>query len=168
MIVLALSVALLKLWLPPDTLEARVLSVPMQDLHTFVVSQRNLDVASTVPEQVRHWFQEKVDFAPPHLPQHVGRAHLVGGRLCHLLDRRVAVFMYTADEHYFSLYVIPRHGLPLLAGTVTVLERPPAGVHAVQGYTHILWSQADLLYSLVSELPQPRLVDMARAVAQAG
>ena len=167
-IVLALGVALLKPWLLPDTLEARVLSVPVQDLHTFVVSQRNLDVTSTVPEQVRHWFQEKVDFAPPHLPEQVGKAHLVGGRLCHFLDRRVAAFMYSADEHYLSLYVMPRHGLPLPAGAVTVLERPPAGVHAVQGYTHILWSQADLLYSLVSDLPQPQLVDMARAVAQAG
>ena len=167
-IVLALGVALLKPWLLPDTLEARVLSVPVQDLHTFVVSQRNLDVASTIPEQVRHWFQEKVDFAPPHLPEQIGKAHLVGGRLCHFLDRRVAAFMYSADEHYLSLYVMPRHGLPLPAGAVTVLERPPAGVHAVQGYTHILWSQADLLYSLVSDLPQPQLVDMARAVAQAG
>jgi anti-sigma factor RsiW len=167
-IVLALSVVLLKPWLLPDTLEARVLSVPVQDLHTFVVSQRNLDVASTVPEHVRHWFQEKVDFAPPHMPEHVGKAHLVGGRLCHFLNRRVAAFMYTADEHYLSLYVMPRHGLPLPTGAIAVLQRPLAGVHAVQGYTHILWSQADLLYSLVSDLPQPQLVDMARAVAQAG
>jgi anti-sigma factor RsiW len=159
--------AFLKPWLLPDTLEARVLSVPVQDLHTFVVSRRDLDVASTVTEQVRHWFQGKVDFAPPQLPADVGNAHLVGGRLCHFLNRRVAAFMYIANEHYLSLYVMPRHGLPLPAGTVTVLTQPPAGVHTVQGYTHILWWQADLLYSLVSDLPPPQLVDMARAVAQA-
>ncbi len=32
----------------------------------------------------------------------------------------------------------------------------------VQGYTHLLWSRADLLYSLVSVLPQADVLKMAQ------
>lgn len=148
------------LW-APGALEARLLSVPVQDLHTFVVSQRSLDVASPDPQYVRQWFQGKVDFPPPLLPTHAGTATLVGGRLCYFLDRRVASFMYTTDGHYLSLYVMPRRGLsPPQDGVARTTPR--ATVHEVQGYTHIIWSHMALLYSLVSDLPTARLLEMTR------
>lgn len=167
-IILALSLALLKPWLLPGSLEARLLSVPVQDLHTFVVSARNLDVASTAPQQVQRWFREKVGFPPPSLPARVGTAQLVGGRLCHFLNRRVAAFMYAAEGHYLSLYVMPRRGLSLPERDRLSLDELSATLHEVQGYTHILWSRTDLIYSLVSDLPQTQLMTLARAVVQEG
>ena len=167
-VILTLSVLLLRpLWLPA-TLQARLLSVPVQDLHTFVVSQRAMDITGTASEQVREWFWEKVDFSPPVLPVQAGKAHLVGGRLCHFLDRRVAAFMYRADGRYISLYVMPRQGLDLPPSSGEVLQPMRATVHDVKGYTHILWSRTDLLYSLVSDLPREQLADMARAMMPVG
>ena len=49
-----------------------------------------------------------------------------------------------------------------------VLDQPRATVHEVQGYTHVIWSHTDLLYSLVSDLPQEHLFEMARQMVQAG
>ena len=161
---LVIGVALFRtvLW-SPARLEARLLSVPVQDLHTFVISQRPLDITSTDPQHLRRWFQERVDFAPPLLPVQAGRARLTGGRLCYFLERRVAAFMYTADGRYLALYVMPRRGLPRPRGG-TVLAAQRATVHEVQGYTHLLWSYSDLLYSLVSDLPRTQLLALAQAL----
>jgi anti-sigma factor RsiW len=148
-------------------LEARVLSVPVQDLHTFVVSQRALDVVSSDPQHLRTWFLGKVEFPPPLLPTQFGRARLAGGRLCYFLGRRVASFMYTADGHYLSLYIMPRQGLPRPRPDV-LLAQHRAAFHEMQGYTHVLWSQRDLLYSLVSDVPHTQLLEMAWRVAQEG
>ncbi len=167
-LVLAFGMTRVKPLFAPESLQARLLSVPVDDLHTFMASRRALDVASTAPQHVRQWFQEKVDFPPPELPVRVGTAHLVGGRLCHFLDRRVASYMYDADGHYLSLYVMPRQGLSPPAGADVALESLRATLHEVHGYTHIIWSRMDLLYSLVSDLPREQLVDMARAVVREG
>ena len=167
-IMLALSVAIFRpLWLPGSR-QARLLSIPVEDLHTFVVSQRGLDVDSTGAEQVRQWFWEKVDFSPPLLPGRVGKATLVGGRLCHFLDRRVAAFMYRSEGHYLAVNVMPRDGLILPTHGDGALETPSGTIHDVKGYTHIIWSRSDLLYSLVSDLPQNQLTEMAKAMGVAG
>jgi anti-sigma factor RsiW len=152
----------------PHALATRVLSVPVQDLQTFVVSQRSLDMADADPQHLRQWFQGKVDFPPPLVPTQVGSARLVGGRLCYFLDRRVASFMYTTAGRYLSLYVMPRQGLRSPSGDGVPLPRTPARVYEVQGYTHILWWHTDLLYSLVSDLPQAQLFELAQGLVAAG
>lgn len=169
MLVLMFSVMQLGSIFPSTaTRQARLLSVPVDDLQTFVVSQRALDVAETAPVSLRKWFQNKVSFSPPVLPGQVEKAKLAGGRLCHFLNRRVASFMYRTDGRYVSVYVMPREGLTLPDGEGIDLHRAQATVHEVQGYTHLVWSQTDLLYSFVSDLPQDRIVPMAKAIAQAG
>lgn len=169
MMVLMFSVMQLgSFWPSAAALQARLLSVPVDDLQTFVVSQRDLDVADTQPASLRQWFQTKVAFSPPVLPDRVEKAKLAGGRLCHFLNRRVASFMYQTDGRYVSVYVMPREGLTLPAGEAVDLHRAQATVHEVQGYTHLIWSQTDLLYSFVSDLPQERILPMAKAIAQAG
>lgn len=142
--------------------------MPVDDLQTFVVSQRALDVAETVPTSLRQWFQTKVSFSPPVLPGQVEKAKLVGGRLCHFFNRRVASFMYRTDGRYVSVFVMPREGLTLPVGEEIDLHRARATVHEVQGYTHVIWVQTDLLYSFVSDLPQDRIMSLAKAIAQAG
>lgn len=165
MVALVLSVVQLSSMFPSvATRQARLLSVPVDDLHTFVVSQRALDVADTEPTSLRKWFQTKVSFSPPVLPSEVDKAKLVGGRLCHFLNRRVASFMYQTNGRYVSLYVMSRRGLEPPPGKPLVLEPAQATLHEVKGYTHILWSQTDLLYSLVSDLPPEQLVDFAKTL----
>jgi mycothiol system anti-sigma-R factor len=148
----------------PRARDAHVLSVPVHDFHTFVVSQRALDVADADPHHLRQWFQGKVDFPPPLLPVHVGTARLVGARLCYFLNRRVASFMYTTNGHYLSLFVMPRQGLRFPPDNGVSLPRSPARVYEVQGYTHILWFHTDLLYSLVSDVPQAQFIEVMQGL----
>jgi anti-sigma factor (TIGR02949 family) len=163
---------MLRAWLIPAAAACLVLALgwawfTVQDLHTFVVSQRALDVVSSDPQHLRTWFLGKVEFPPPLLPTQFGRARLAGGRLCYFLGRRVASFMYTADGHYLSLYIMPRQGLPRPRPDV-LLAQHRAAFHEMQGYTHVLWSQRDLLYSLVSDVPHTQLLEMAWRVVQEG
>ncbi len=167
-VVLALGVVLLKSSVTPVSAQAQLLTVPVQNMHTFVASQRPLDVSSAKSQYVRQWFQEKVDFALPRLPVQAKGAQLVGGRLCHFLDRRVVAYVYDANGHTLSLYIMSRQGLALPRGKPLALEPLQATVHEFRGYTHILWSQIDLMYSLVSDLPQDQLVDVAKTLVLTG
>ena len=150
------------------TRQAQLLSVPVDDLHTFVVSKRRMDADIASPAPLRQWFQDKVAFSPPLLPANVAKAKLVGGRLCHFLDRRVASFMYESEGRYISVYVMPHKGLTVPAGQGVDLHRAQAMRHEIQGYTNLMWSNMDLLYAVVSDLPQGRLQEVAREIAQAG
>lgn len=148
------------------TAETRLLAVPVEDLQTFLVSQRSLDVSSADPHYLRQWFQDKTTFLPPLLPAQVGTARLVGGRLCYFLERRVASFMYIADGHYVSLYVMPGHDLPSPGhGTLSL---PPMQAYTIRGYRHALWLRTDLLYSLVSDVSEEQLRDFLQRLGQAG
>ena len=92
----------------------------------------------------------------------------MGGRLCYFLERRVASYMYTAHSRYVSLYVMPQHGLPSPPDALMTLAQPRATVHAVQGYTQVIWLQTDLLYALVSDLPKEQLFEMVRQMVPTG
>lgn len=94
----------------------------------------------------------------------VGTARLVGGRLCYFLNRRVASFMYMTQGRYLSLYVMPRQGLRFPPDDGVPLPRSQARVYEVKGYTHILWLYTDLLYSLVSDVPQAQLIELMQGL----
>ncbi len=167
-LILAMGTVWLKSPRLPTFVPTPVVSIPVQDMHTFVASQRTLDVPSPKPQHVRQWFQERVNFALPRLPGRAGSARLVGGRLCHFFGRRVAAYMYDAHGYDVSLYVMSRQNLVLPPGKPLGLEPIQATVYELKGYTHILWFQIDLLYSLVSDLPRDQLADMAKTLALTG
>jgi hypothetical protein len=76
--------------------------------------------------------------------------------------------MYTDDGRYLSLYVMSRQGLPPLPQERVQVANPQAWVYEIRGYSHIIWFRTDLLYSLVSDLPQARLLELVQALVPAG
>ena len=149
---------------PTAVSPAQLAMVPIDELRTFVDSNRPLDVASTDPRGVRAWFQGTLDVPVPVPATRISGAGLVGGRLCYILQRRVASIMYTVDGRPMSLYVMAADGLTLPAA-----EPAGDGVRVVRddGYTNALWSQAGLVYALVSHLPREDAAAMARGVLSA-
>jgi anti-sigma factor RsiW len=130
-----------------------VASALINEFHTFVASHRELDFNDSQPTEIRNWFSDKVDFRVP-LPVRTAELQLTGGRLCNMLDQRIASFMYQADGAWVSLYI----------------RRSAAAVQAsgadhellLDGYGFIGWESQGLHYSLVGDLPVERL----RAIAE--
>lgn len=145
---------------PPETPPAWVLEAPVNDLRTFLDSRRALDIATADPALLRRWFEGKTDFPPPKAAASAELV-LVGGRLCYFLHRRASAYMYRADGRYVSFFTFPGAGLwrpespGRDAGARTLVVRE------IDGFTHVLWSDGELIHSLVSDLPPRRLARLA-------
>src|SRR5262249_44462516 len=99
--VLLLVALAVRLWLTP--------AVPLvvQEVVDSQIRARLMGVPYTqvpaTPEAIRHWFDNKVDFAVlvPALPQ--ARYPFLGIRLNYFLNRRAAEMGYASDGHVFPL-----------------------------------------------------------------
>ncbi len=113
------------------------------------------------PGVVAKWFAGAVDFAVQ--PPAVQGAELLGGRLCTLADRRAALWLYRRGERRLSLFEMPAQGLSLESmGTMrTDGGRYRCGHH--KGVSVLAWIERDLLFALVSDLPEEDMLRIARA-----
>src|SRR5262249_54747660 len=94
---LLLVAVALRLWLTP-TIPVMVQEVVDSQLRARLMGASYTQVPAT-PDAIRHWFDEKVDFAVlvPALPP--ARYPFLGARLNYFLNRRVAELAYTSQDH---------------------------------------------------------------------
>jgi anti-sigma factor RsiW len=147
-----------------DVDAAALMRTPVDELRSFIDSGRSVDVATTDPAQLRQWFVPRVDFAPP-TPPTMSDLSLVGGRLCYFFRRRIAAYMYHVDGHVLSLYIMSDQDIELPSRRDAMLGGRPAAVRELDGFAHILWRDGKLYYSLVSNQPAARLIQVAQAIA---
>ncbi len=107
----------------------------------------------------------RVDFIPPAPPMTL-RLVLIGGRLCYFFERRIASYMYRIDGRLVSLYIMSSKDIdsPSAGGGVTIGTHT-AAVREVDAFAHVLWNEGSLYYSLVSNQPAARVVELAGALA---
>ena len=70
-----------------------------------------LEIASTDPAILTNWFRERVPF-PVQIPR-LNKGRLLGGRLCSLLGRQVALVFYERGGKRFSLFTLAADVVPL-------------------------------------------------------
>jgi len=145
---------------------AALMRTPVDELRSFIDSGRSVDVATTDTAQLRQWFVPRVDFAPPPPPT-MSDLSLVGGRLCYFFRRRIAAYMYHVDGHVLSLYIMSDQDIEFPSRRDAMLGGRPAAVRELDGFAHVLWRDGKLYYSLVSNQPAARLVQVAQAIAMA-
>jgi anti-sigma factor (TIGR02949 family) len=117
-------------------------------------------------EQVKQLVEAKVGFQiDPPVAQAAG-LRLVGGDVTYFLDRKVACILYGKGSKLVTLLVLRGEG-------IDVTEQEFRRVNGLQVYTTshegtgvVLWKQDDLLYSLISELPQEELLGVAKKIAE--
>jgi anti-sigma factor RsiW len=144
---------------------AELMQTPVGELRSFIDSGRSVDFATADPVALRRWFIPRVDFTPP-APLMMPRLSLIGGRLCYFFERRIASYMYRIDGHLVSLYIMSNKNIepPSASSGVTVGTRA-ATVREVDGFAHVLWEDGSIYYSLVSNQPAARLIELAQALA---
>lgn len=146
---------------PPTLPQVGLAAAPVHELQTFIASQRPLDIATSDLDRLRSWFGDKVAFLPPAFA--APQATLVGGRLSYLLGRRAAAYMYRADHHWLSLYVLPGAGLAAAGGEGVQVAGRNAEIVEIDGFTHVTWRADGLIYSVVADLPRWQLLQLAAA-----
>jgi anti-sigma factor RsiW len=114
------------------------------------------------PDAIRHWFDDKVDFAVlvPALPQE--RYPFLGARLNYFLNRRVAEMAYASGSHVLSFVMFTDPGMPLLAMSTRRMDSRTLYVQTYKGYTTVFWQDGALFCGLVSDLRLPALLEVLR------
>ncbi len=125
-----------------------------------------LDVGTKDRESAEEWFRSKVDF-PVAIPQFEATGlGFRGGRLCYLLDRRVAYLHYQRGDDRFSLFVMDPAGLRLPAGKDVTVGGRRICITSRKGYSLALWEADGLIYALVAGENPDRLVEIAVTAAR--
>lgn len=148
-------------------LETNLVEAPVQDLKTFVDSQRPFDIATQDAFELRKWFLDKVDFPFPILGNNAA-LQPIGGRLCYFLNRRIASVSYRVDGRLLSLYIIPEKQAKLKLSTSSRMPGRRALVKEDQEYSQIVWQEDSIVYALVGNLPLTRLIDLSSAFMPPG
>ena len=119
-----------------------------------------IEITSSNPQDIKDWFQGKIDFAIMVPDLSSKGIHLIGGRICHLKDRKVAYLMYEKDSYVISVFVIDTKGLNIPRAESIDLGNKKVFIKSESGYQSILCLKrgSDIGCIFVSELPEDELV----------
>jgi anti-sigma factor RsiW len=157
---LLLVAVAVRLWLTP-TVPVMVQEVVDSQIRARLMGASYTPVPAT-PDAIRHWFDEKVDFAVlvPALPP--ARYPFLGARLNYFLNRRVAEIAYTSQGHVLSFVMFANTGMTLSAMAPVRVGSRTVYVKTYKGYTTVFWQDGTLFCGLVSELRLPALLEALR------
>lgn len=121
------------------------------------------EVATADRGEAERWFTSRLG-GPVALPRFAGdQARLLGGRLCYVLDRRVALLFYECEGRRMSLFVMGSEGLPESPSPERTEELERA-VEEAKGYGVTCWTKEGRMYALVADMGRAGL---ARLVSSA-
>jgi anti-sigma factor RsiW len=123
-----------------------LLSEAVSDHVRSLQASHLMDVVSTDQHTVKPWFIGKLDFSPPVADLADAGFPLAGGRLEHMDGRTAAALVFYRRQHAINVFIWPAS-----AGPVAARAGRESGFNATS------WSQADLNYVAVSEIPADEL-----------
>ncbi len=146
-------------WRHEQTRAGLLVAALAEDHLLYAPNQTPAEFSSGDPEAVTRWFADRVDFAVA-VPE-ISGAELLGGRLCTFADRRAALSLYKRGGKRLSLFQMPAQGLPFGPMRImTVGSRQYRCGHR-KGISVLAWINQDLLFALVSDLPEEEMLRIA-------
>jgi anti-sigma factor RsiW len=125
----------------------------------YLHSSNPVDIISSKPEELESWFKGRVDFLVK-APRFQG-TNLVGGRLCYLFKKRVAVLVYKKQEQSLSLFIIDQPNLDISSMDMVDIDGKKLYCGFGKGFNLVLWKDRGLIYALVSEVKEMELLRLA-------
>ncbi len=132
------------------------------DFETYLAKDKAIDIAETSMIRIAEWFGSRLPFELPPVGSSAESASLVGGRLCWLLERRLASLSYEAPEGSMVLYIMKGDGIAIPEGREDPAIGKNVSWHRSAGNTGLIWRSGGLLYAMVSQLELRRLMAVAR------
>lgn len=136
-------------------------STIFRDFETFLLKDRAIDVVETDMVRLAGWFSDRLPFSLPPIASDGAGTRLVGGRLCWLLDRRLAALSYETDEGPLVVYVMSARGIDVPAGRENSNIGTHVSWHRSEGSTSVMWTSGDLFVAMVSTQELHKLMAIA-------
>lgn len=129
----------------------------VEDHIRYLHVERAAETPSSEPVEIARWFDERLDFTFG-VPRLIG-AVLVGGRVCVVEGRSVALLFYEYRGRRLSLFVLSQAVLRGLA------ERPDGSwLGDMHGFRVRAVREGDLTYALVGDLDEPDLAALWKGI----
>lgn len=122
-----------------------------------------VQISSSDPRTIEDWFRDKVDFAV--LVPELVNAKLIGGRLCHLDNKRIALLFYEKEGKPISLFMMDEAYLDGYSQDRVEILRNKLHNDTQRGCNLIFWRQRGILYALVSDINTEELSNLVPEVA---
>jgi len=123
-----------------------------------------LDVPTSDDKTVAEWFSRQLtySFKVPCITDNATK--LMGGRLCRLLDRPSATFVYKRNGKDVMLFAFRGEGLSLPAKNRVRVQDQELYFHDVSGHPVAAWQHGGIVYSMVGELKREDIVKIAQTM----
>ncbi len=135
-----------------------------RDFETYLLKDRAIDISETNITRLAAWFSDRVSFSLPPISSARADARLVGGRLCWLLERRLASLSYETDDGPLVVYVMNADGIDLPAGRRESDIGEDLSWHRSGDNTSLMWKSDDLLIVMVGTQELHKLMMVARSL----
>lgn len=128
----------------------KTISAELIDDHIrYRLSAQPVEFMVSEPQALTKWLSTQLDFSA-RIPQLPG-FELIGGRLCYLFNRRVALAFYQDANQQISFFVMRGDDIDLSYMKQIGLNGKVVCRDENKGYYMVAWKQNDLLYALVSD-----------------
>lgn len=136
----------------------------IQDFETYLLKDRALDIRETDLLKIAQWYQSRLPFSLPPVGSSGGGASLVGGRLCWLLERRLASLSYESGNGPIVLYITQAQGIELPAGGDNARIGKDVSWHRSARSSSVIWRSGDLLLAMVGNQEVSKLMAVAESI----
>lgn len=125
----------------------------------------DVQILSSDPAAVEEWFRGKIDFAF-NVPK-LRDARFIGGRLCQIEGKRLALLFYEKDGKPLSLFVMEGSLADLNWKDKHVIESDGrlSNVTNEKGCNIIFWREKGIVFALVSDIEKHELMEIVSSKA---
>lgn len=148
----------------PATRPESAVETFFHDFETYLAKDKATDIAETSMIQLAQWFGARLPFELPPVASAGENASLVGGRLCWLMERRLASLSYESQDGSMVLYIMRSEGINVPEGQDDQSLGQNVSWHRSAGNSSLVWRSNQLLYVMVSQFEVRRLMSVARAL----
>lgn len=148
----------------PATRPESAVETFFHDFETYLAKDKAIDISETSMVRLAQWFGSRLPFQLPPVGSAGQIASLVGGRLCWLLERRLASLSYEGQDGSMVLYIMSADGIAIPEGQEDATLGQNVSWHRSAGNTSLVWRSNELLYVMVSQFEVRRLMSEARAL----
>lgn len=134
------------------------------DFETYLAKDKAIDISETSMVRLAQWFGSRLPFELPAVGSSGQNAALIGGRLCWLLERRLASLSYEGQDGSMVLYIMKADGITVPEGKSDPALGENVSWHRSADNTSLVWRAGELLYVMVSQFEVRRLITEARAL----
>ena len=123
-----------------------------------------LEVSASDDQEVADWFSRRLtySFKVPCITDHATK--LLGGRLCRLLDRPSATFVYKRNGKDILLFAFRGEDVSFPTKNRIRVQNQDLYVHDVSGRPVAAWQHGGIVYSMVGDLNRDDLLKIAQTM----